>query len=133
MKYYLCSVCGNLVEMVDDHGNTPSCCGRAMAELKIGSTDGNPKTHIPHVMFCAKMENGVQKINIQVGEEAHPMRDFHHIQWISIETCCGVHRAILKAEDEPKATFYLRPEEKIRCIYAYCNLHGLWMKPMNVE
>ena len=134
MKYFLCSVCGNLIEMVDDAGNTPSCCGRTMQRLDVAVTDGNPTVHVPYIIFHAQKENAdVRKVTIQVGEQMHPMESVHHIAWVTLETSCCVHRARLYPGERPEATFYLQPGEEIRRVYAYCNLHGLWMKEIDGE
>ena len=33
----------------------------------------------------------------------------------------------LKANTDPVIEFALCPDEKLQEVYAYCNLHGLWM------
>ena len=56
------------------------------------------------------------------------MEKEHYIMWIALETNAGVQIHYLKSGEEPKATFALTEEEQIKKVYAYCNLHGLWVK-----
>lgn len=129
MKYYLCSVCGNLVEMVEDAGNVPTCCGKTMQHLEEASTDGNPAVHIPYIIFHSQKEDsGCRKVTVQIGEQMHPVEPMHHIIWVTVETNCCVHRARVFPKEKPEACFCLMPDEEIKRVYAYCNLHGLWVK-----
>ena len=121
-QYYICNVCGNLIEKVEDGGNIPSCCGRQMTELKPASTDGALEKHVP-VLHMNPMDNSV---TVSVGASAHPSLDYHHITWISIQTTKGYQRKHLNPGDAPEAVFYLAPNEAVLNAYAYCNLHGLW-------
>ena len=66
------------------------------------------------------------KATVKIGAVEHPMVDVHYIEWIVVETCCGVYRANLKPGDAPQAVFTLREGECVKAAYAYCNLHGLW-------
>lgn len=129
-KYYVCSICGNLVEMVNDEGNTPSCCGRSMRALAPASTDGSVEKHVPVVELISLCDNdskeAVTKVIVSVGSTPHPAEPNHYIEWIALETNKGMHRVHLTAECQPHATFYLGPNETIVATYAYCNLHGLW-------
>lgn len=36
MKLLKCPICGNVVEMVEDHGVPLMCCGKKMEEIKAG-------------------------------------------------------------------------------------------------
>lgn len=121
MKFYFCEHCKNLVEMVQDSGVTPVCCGQNMTELIPNTTDAANEKHVPILNI-----NGVN-VTVDVGSVQHPMQDVHYIQWILIETCCGVYRVDLKPEDAPKAHFTIRENETVKTAYAYCNIHGLWM------
>ena len=107
--------------MVQDSGVTPVCCGQNMTELIPNTTDAANEKHVPILNI-----NGVN-VTVDVGSVQHPMQDVHYIQWILIETCCGVYRVDLKPEDAPKAHFTIRENETVKTAYAYCNIHGLWM------
>ena len=54
------------------------------------------------------------------------MVENHHIEWIAIETENGNQRKELKPGDRPRAVFALVPYDKVKSVYEYCNLHGLW-------
>ena len=56
----------------------------------------------------------------------HPMVDVHHIQWLFVETENGGQLRYLAPGQAPKAVFELGSEKPV-AVYAYCNLHGLWM------
>lgn len=50
----------------------------------------------------------------------------HYIQWVYVQTEKGGQRKILNPGDAPKVSFCLG-DDKAVAVYAYCNLHGLWM------
>ena len=120
MKFYICEHCKNLVEMIQDAGVVPVCCGQSMTELIPNTTDGATEKHVPVIAI-----DGVN-VTVNVGSVTHPMMDAHYIQWIVVETCCGVYRANLKPGEAPEAHFTLREGETVKAVYEYCNLHGLW-------
>ena len=75
--------------------------------------------------FLAGMvENGV--LTVQVGSVEHPMEEAHYIPWIYVKTRNGGHRIQLQPGEAPRAVFHLG-DEVPEAVYAYCNLHGLWM------
>jgi len=119
-KFYKCSVCGNLVEVVNFGGGTLVCCGQDMDLLVPNTVDAAVEKHVPVIAI----ENG--KVNVKVGSVTHPMTAEHYIQWICL---CSDTRTVfryLKPGDAPEASFcYDDPAEKFT-VYEYCNLHGLW-------
>ncbi|GJN65498.1 MAG TPA: desulfoferrodoxin [Candidatus Faecalibacterium intestinipullorum] len=119
-KFFICRHCGNLVEAVHNSGVPMMCCGEKMQALEPNTVEASGEKHLP----VAKYENGVLTVN--VGSVDHPMVEEHLIQWIYVETENGGLRKDLKAGDKPAAVFHLG-EEKPVAVYAYCNLHGLWM------
>ena len=120
MKFYKCEICGKIVAMVKETPVETMCCGQAMRELLPGTTDGATEKHVP----VYTLEGNTVKV--KVGSVEHPMTDAHHIEWIAIETENGNQRKELKPGDRPEATFALVPRDKVRNVYEYCNLHGLW-------
>lgn len=120
MKLYICEHCKNIVEMIQDSGVTPACCGKNMTELVPNTTDGALEKHVPVLSVDGR------QVTVSVGSVEHPMLDDHYIQWILVETCCGVYRANLKPGEKPEAQFTLREGETVKAAYEYCNLHGLW-------
>ena len=120
MKFYKCEICGKIVAMVKETPVDTMCCGQAMRELVPGTTDGAVEKHVP----VYTLEGNTVKV--KVGSVEHPMTDAHHIEWIAIETENGNQRKELKPGDKPEATFALVPRDKVKSVYEYCNLHGLW-------
>ena len=119
-KFYVCPHCGNLVEMVNDAGVKPVCCGQSMNELVPNTVEASGEKHKPDV----KVENGVVSVN--VGSVNHPMEEVHWIEWVQLNTDKGSQRKFLKPGEAPNVSFLLG-EDKPLAVYAYCNLHGLWM------
>lgn len=119
-KFYICSHCGNIVGMIHASGVPVVCCGEPMQELVPNTVDASGEKHLPVVQV-----NG-NEVHVAVGSTAHPMADVHYIQWIYLQTKNGGQRKILKPGDAPEAKFLLCEDEPV-AVYAYCNLHGLWM------
>lgn len=119
-KYYRCEVCGNLVEMIEESGIPMICCNQEMTLLTPGSVDASAEKHVPD----AFMGDGLVKVN--VGKDDHPMTKQHYIQWITLVTEQGSQTKCLCPDDKPTVTFYLNGEKPL-AVYAYCNIHGLWM------
>lgn len=136
LKFYICRTCGNIVEMIEDSGIIPNCCGDDMEELIPGITDGAKEKHVPvwsegSKTECQDSDNISSKcVSIKVGELPHPMTPSHLIQWIAIETSKGVYRKVLQDCTHAQAEFLLKADEDVKAIYAYCNLHGLWMSTL---
>lgn len=121
MKIYRCKHCGNQIYFLHNSGVEPACCGEQMVEIKENTTDAAQEKHVP------VYEREQNKIIVKVGSVAHPMLPEHYIQWIAIETSEGVQYKFLNAEMAPEAVFHIAENEKLLKIYAYCNLHGLWI------
>lgn len=119
-KFYVCSHCGNLVGMVHDAGVPMMCCGQKMTPLVPNTVEASGEKHVPVVTL------GENTIHVNVGSVAHPMQPEHSIGWVYLETDKGGARKTLKPGDAPEVTFALHGETPLR-VYAYCNLHGLWM------
>ena len=120
MKFYKCETCGKIVAIVKDTDVDTVCCGKPMTELVPGTSDGAVEKHVP----VYTVEDGLVKV--KVGSVDHPMLEKHYIEWIAIETETGNQRKELKPGDKPEATFALVPYDKVKSVYEYCNLHGLW-------
>lgn len=120
MRFFVCNMCGNFVEMVRESGVPMVCCGQKMKELIPSSTDGAHDKHVPICSFEG------DKLIVRVGESMHPMISSHFIEWIALETNKGAYRIELKPGDLPRAVFTLAEGEKPLGAYAFCNVHGLW-------
>ena len=123
-KFYICAHCGNIVEMVKDVGVKPFCCGQKMDELVPNTVDASGEKHIPAVT----VSDGIVEVN--VGSVDHPMVDVHWIEWVQLNTDKGRYRKVLNPGESPKVSFLLK-DEKPLAVYAYCNLHGLWMTELD--
>ena len=104
-KFYICEHCGNLVTTIHNAGVPLVCCGEK--HLPVAELSGSTLT-------------------VTVGAVEHPMVDVHHIQWLFVETENGRQLRYLTPGQAPKAVFELGSEKPV-AVYAYCNLHGLWM------
>ena len=119
-KFYLCRHYGNLVHLLHASGVPMICCGEKMEELIPNTVEASGEKHLPVVQFA----NGILHVN--VGAVDHPMLPEHYIQWIYVQTENGGQLHQFAPGDAPHASFCLG-EEKPSAVYAYCNLHGLWM------
>lgn len=120
MKFYQCTVCGQIVVVVKDTKVPLVCCGREMSELIPGSIDASHEKHVPVISADG------DSVRVTIGSEPHPMGKEHFIEWIMLETNCGCQQKVLKPGDDPKTCFRICDEENVRAAYTYCNLHGLW-------
>lgn len=126
MKLLKCPVCGNIVEMVEDHHVPVMCCGQMMVELKANTTDGALEKHVP----VASFENGV--LHVEVGSVEHPSLPEHYITMIIVKAGAKTLRADLKAGEKPAADFALANYHGVVEVYEYCNLHGLWKTEIEI-
>lgn len=65
----------------------------------------------------------INKNDICVGSELHPMLDNHYIEWICIKNNDNVFFYHLKPAYQPVINVSIDHNAEV---YAYCNLHGLW-------
>ena len=119
-KFYVCPHCGNIVEMVNDAGVKPVCCGQPMNELVPNTVEASGEKHKPEVSV------GEGVVNVNVGSINHPMEEVHWIEWVQLNTDKGSYRKVLNPGEAPNVSFVLS-DEKPLVVYAYCNLHGLWL------
>ena len=119
VKFYVCPHCGNLVEMVNDAGVNPVCCGQKMKELVPNTVEASGEKHKPAVKV------GENIVEVNVGSVDHPMVDVHWIEWVQLVTDKGSYRKELNPGEAPNVKFLLSGEKPL-AVYAYCNLHGLW-------
>ncbi len=119
-KFFICRHCGNLVGVINDAGVPLMCCGQKMEQLIPNTVDAAGEKHLPVVT----VEGNLVKVN--VGAVNHPMLAEHFIEWVYVLTDKGGHRVALEPSAAPTAVVALA-DEKPLAVYAYCNLHGLWM------
>ncbi|MBQ0072480.1 MAG: desulfoferrodoxin [Spirochaetales bacterium] len=121
MKFFRCKSCENMVEVIEESTSPLVCCGRYMEEIIPYYLDASKEKHVPVIQ-----KNG-NRVTIYVGSNPHPMEKEHFIQWIVLETTQGSYRRNLSPWDEPRAEFLLTGNDSLIAVYAYCNIHGLWM------
>ncbi len=123
-RFFICRECGNLVGVINDSKAPIICCGEKMKALKPNTVEASVEKHLPMVEVVGNT------VKVTVGSTLHPMAEEHHIAWIYLMTQNGGQRRILKAGETPTAEFVLCNDKAI-AVYAYCNLHGLWVKELN--
>lgn len=117
--FYKCSICGNVIGLIDGDINHMRCCGKEMERLEANSQDAAQEKHVP------VYERSEDEIVVRVGEASHPMEKAHYIMWIAVVSDNQTRRVRLYPEQEATARFKYIPGS---IIYAYCNKHGLWKK-----
>lgn len=117
-NYAKCSVCGNVVEYICGNTKPLTCCGKPMDIMKANSTDAAQEKHVPFV----EVNDG--DLLVKVGSVEHPMTKEHYIMWVSQVAGNVENKVILAPEQATTVRFPYMRECKI---YAYCNLHGLWV------
>lgn len=121
LKFYRCNVCGNIAIKLVDSGIPMVCCGQPMTEIVANTTDAAQEKHVPVVT-----RNG-DVVDIKVGSVPHPMTNEHYIQFIVLETEENTYIKELQPNDTPETKILLSKDKKIKAVYAYCNLHSLWV------
>lgn len=119
-NFCICRACGTLAELIQDGGAPLSCCGKPMEILTPSTAEAGGEKHLPVVTE----QDGC--VRVDVGSVGHPMTPDHLIQWVYLQTARGGQRKCLKPTDPPAVSFRLE-DDKAEAVYAYCNLHGLWM------
>lgn len=92
-----------------------------MQEIIPGTTDAAQEKHIP----VLQVEGN--QVTVTVGTVEHPMTPEHYIEWICLQTKQGSQHRKLTPSDPPRARFALCEGDAVEAVYAFCNLHSLWM------
>jgi len=120
---YKCSICGNVVSVLEAHEGTLVCCGKDMIKLeeKTAKEEGREK----HVPIIKKTEQGIR---VKVGSVPHPMEEKHFISLIQLIDLKGnvVIGKRLKPGDRPEAEFCCLVKTEGLKARILCNIHGLW-------
>lgn len=142
-KFYRCPICGNLMVKLIDGNQVPVCCGKPMTLLSAKTANDETPTKCendtqqckskctdePHgnTEYHAPVLENIDKCRyrIKIGKEPHPMTDEHHICFVAIETENGCTAHML--QHDKAACITLDLHEPPTAVYAYCNIHGLWM------
>ena len=120
VQFLICNHCGNLIAMIKDQGVPIKCCGEKMQEIVPGTSEGAHEKHVPVYNV-----NG-ETVNVSVGEIEHPMTPEHYIEWVCMESEDGIQLKKLKPNTSPQVSFSLSKGDKVKAVYAFCNLHSLW-------
>lgn len=120
IKFYKCTVCGQVAAIVNETGMPLTCCGKEMSLLVPNTVEAMEESHIP----IYKQRGNV--VVVTVGSQFHPMTSEHYIQWVAIQTKCGNQRKELKPGQDPRVCFMLCEGDEVEAVYAYCNKHALW-------
>lgn len=120
MRFLKCEKCNTILGSVDGDVTTVSCCGELAKELMPNTVDASQEKHVP----VFEINNNI--VTVTVGSTIHPMSEEHHIAWVAIETEEGFQRKNLQHTAEPVLVFALTQRDRLKSVYAYCNLHGLW-------
>ncbi len=120
-KFYLCKICGNLVDLINEGGGTLVCCGEDMELFTVNTVDADYEKHIPVVEV---LKEGTEDImEIKIGSVEHPMIREHYIDFLYVEYTDG--GTLIKLDDKPYAKLNVTGKDLVG-VYAYCNLHGMW-------
>ncbi len=120
---------GEVVELIYPADQTTEITINSVpaVELVADTTDAALEKHVPAVMA----KDG--KLEVQVGEVAHPMLDTHYITNIWVEFPDGtVEKKTLAPGEAPVAEFDVKDVHGKVKVYEYCNLHGLWKKEIDL-
>lgn len=118
-ELYVCSICGNVVEVVNTGATALVCCNKPMDKLEAGTKDASLEKHVPVIEV---IDGGIK---VKVGSVPHPMEEKHFIGFIEVLTKDQVLRAELGPDQAPEASFMVASGDVIE-VREYCNLHGLW-------
>jgi len=119
-EIYHCEVCGNVVEVVNNHAGELKCCEQPMKKLTAKAEDAGQEKHVPVV------EETDCGIKVKIGSVEHPMAEDHYIKFIEILTADRVVRVELKPGQKPEAEVCCIKKADISEVREYCTTHGLW-------
>ncbi|MGE9875957.1 helix-turn-helix domain-containing protein [Hornefia butyriciproducens] len=108
-KFYVCPVCGNVIRSTGEA--VVSCCGITLPPLDLEPADDD------HTIRIEIVED---EYYVTVN---HPMTKDHYISFLEAVSDHGVQFEKLYPEGNAETRFKING---IRCIYAYCNRHGLF-------
>jgi superoxide reductase len=117
-QVYKCSICGNIVEVLQRGDGELVCCGQPMNLLVENTVDASKEKHVPVI---EKTKNGFK---VKIGSAPHPMEALHYIQWIELIADGKSYKEFLKPGMKPEAEFCIKANKVIA--REHCNLHGLW-------
>lgn len=123
LGFYVCKDCDFEVQVIRSGACEPNCFTDSLTYLEPNTKEAATEKHIPEVTVDGNT------LTVQIGSVIHPMSEEHNIEWIYVETEKGGQMKHLKTTEEPKAVFSIVDDKALK-VYAYCNLHGLWVKEL---
>ena len=117
LQVYICTACGNIVEILHGGDGDLFCCGQTMNRLVEKTADAATEKHVP---IIEKIDGGYK---VTVGSTLHPMEEKHYIEWIELLADGKAYRQFLEPGGEPRAIFNI--EANSVTAREYCNIHGL--------
>ena len=120
MKFYHCQNCNEIV-IFRNEAKSIKCCEEEMVELLPNQNEEEASNH---KLIVRKFGN---LVTVLVGETPHPMVDVHNIDFIILETDKGFYYKKLNISEDAIADFLIHNQETLKRVYAYCNIHNLWM------
>ncbi|SPF53575.1 superoxide reductase (desulfoferrodoxin) [Candidatus Desulfosporosinus infrequens] len=118
-ELYHCTICGNVVEVVNTGATSLVCCDKPMEKLVAGGKDASLEKHVPVVVT---VDGGIK---VKVGSAPHPMEEKHLIRFIEVLTKDQVLRVELAPNQAPEASFLVKADDVVE-VREYCTVHGLW-------
>ena len=103
-RFYSCRKCGVIVGLVEGSLAGVTCDGEPLEMMRANSVDASREKHVPVVNVAESI-----------------------VCWIYLQTQKGGQRRALTIDDKPEAKFALVDGDKPVAVFAYCNLHGLWV------
>ena len=120
LQIYKCSICGNIVQILQEGDGNLVCCGKEMELMGIQyDSDEVGEKHKP----VTEIKDGKKFVNVI----AHPMTPEHYIQFIETFTDDKneLHLKFFKPEDVPEMDISFFNNKSVNSI-EYCNIHHLW-------
>lgn len=147
MKGFVCKVCG----YVSINGSAPEKCPVCWApkssfvekedalktdQVKVEKGESEKK-HIPAITVvkkCGLIPEGCVDVHVRIGEILHPMQKEHYITKIDFYLDNEyISRIYLSPEVmNPAAGLHLKVQKGKLSVIEHCNLHGDWIKDINL-
>ena len=108
--FHVCPICGNIVFSLGE--GSFSCCGSTLIPCEAEEPDEGHALHVERL-------DGEWYVTLE-----HPMAKTHFISFIAYVNADGARIKKLYPEQGPEARFRIESPGRI---YAYCNIHGLFM------
>lgn len=147
MKGFVCKVC----RYISINGEAPDkcpVCGAPKTSFEekedaiktpkdVGNLSELEKKHIPVITVvkkCGLIPEGCRDVHVKMGEIQHPMLPEHYIMHIDFYIDNEfISRIILTAEKlNPAGALHLKANSGKLSIIELCNLHGSWIKEVDL-